>query len=125
METTMSRRHRSFLLAIVLLAPSVACDDADDSGDETPPAAPTGLMGEPLSGGAHLTWTDNSDDETEFMVQRKLEGDAAYTTVATVPFDTTQYHDAPLESGVTYMYMVMAMNDAGESESAEVTFAAP
>jgi len=42
-----------------------------------------------------------------------------------LPFNTQQYHDAPLTSGMTYVYMVMAMNDAGESDSNEVTFAAP
>jgi len=45
--------------------------------------------------------------------------------MATLEFDTTQYHDAPLTSGATYRYMIMAMNDAGESESNEVTFNAP
>ena len=77
--------------------------------------------------GSKLTWKDNSNNETEFMVMRLQVGvDAEYQTLTSVPFDTTQYHDAPLVSGTTYMYMVMAMNDAGMSEpSNEVTIAIP
>ena len=60
------------------------------------------------------------------MVMRMVDGvDTEYEIISTVPFDTEQYHDAPLTSGTTYMYMVMAMNDAGESDSNEVTFDAP
>jgi hypothetical protein len=90
------------------------------------PAAPTNLTGAVLSGGAHLTWTDNSNNETEFMVMRKEMGAADFTIVATPTFNTTTYHDAPLTSGKTYVYMVMAMNDAGDSPgSNEVTVAIP
>lgn len=122
----MSRRHRSFLFAFAIIVSTTACGvDEGDGPDDSRPEAPTDLMAAALDGGAHLTWEDNSDNETEFMIQRKLEADAEYTTVATVPFDTTQYHDAPLESGTTYMYMVMAMNDRGESAAAELTFTAP
>lgn len=105
----------SFLLA-------AACGDSDGGA----PAPPSGLAAEPLTGGAHLTWTDNADNETEFMVMR-MDGlvDAEYRTIATVPFDTEQYHDAPLTSGTTYMYKVMAMNDEGDSESSEIRFDAP
>jgi hypothetical protein len=83
------------------------------------------LSAEPLGGGAHLTWVDASDNETEFMIMRMNAEGGEYETLATVPFDTTQYHDAPLSAGTTYMYVVTAMNDAGMSESEEVEFAAP
>ena len=115
----------SLILALGLAALMSACS-SDDSGSSTP-AAPTNLTGSVLSGGAHLTWMDNSDNETQFMIMRKEMGAAAdYMTVASPPFNTTTYHDAPLTSGKTYMYMVMAMNDAGESPgSNEVMVAIP
>ena len=98
----------------------------DDSKTAAVPAAPTMLTAEVLSGGAHLTWKDNSDNETQFMIMRKEAGGADFTTVATPTFNTTTYHDAPLTSGKTYVYMVMAMNDAGESPgSNEVMVAIP
>jgi hypothetical protein len=60
------------------------------------------------------------------MVMRMEDGvDTDYQVLETLEFDTTLFHDAPLASGSTYMYMIMAMNDDGESESNEVTFDAP
>ena len=89
-----------------------------------PPTALTAVL---LEGGAHLTWTDNSMDETQFMVMRMdAAGTSDYALVASPPFNTTQYHDAPLTAGTTYMYMVMAMNDVGPSDSSnEVMIAIP
>ena len=114
---------RSLILGFGLAALLSACGGDDGGGA---PAAPTNLTGSVLSGGAHLTWMDNSDNETQFMIMRKEMGAADYTTVATPPFNTTTYHDAPLTSGKTYLYMVMAMNDAGESPgSNEVMVAIP
>ena len=93
------------------------------------PNPPTDLKAEPLSGGAHLTWKDNSDNESAFMIQR-MAGTAAYMDLTSVPFDTTAYHDPNLAAG-TYMYRVMAMPKSGTHEtgsgkySNEVTFTAP
>lgn len=96
-------------------------------GGMSGPAAPSELKVEPLGGGAHLTWKDNSTNETQFMIERKT-GTGAFTSVGTVPFDTTQFHDAPVTSGTTYVYRVMAMGSGGHlagSTSNEVTFNAP
>lgn len=107
-------------VAISIIVLVAAC-----GGGGSAPAAPSNLTAEPLGGGAHLTWQDNSDDETEFMIMRKLQADPDFETIATVGADETQYHDAPLTSGETYVYVVMAMNDAGASESGEIEFTAP
>ena len=106
------------LIAIPLLL-FLACDadDDDDAGD--PPAAPEELAVAPADGGAHLTWQDASDDEDEFMIERKGET-GAFAAVDSVPFDTTSYHDASVTPG-TWVYRVGAMNDAGESWSDEVS----
>lgn len=93
------------------------------------PNPPTDLKAAALSGGAHLTWKDNSDDESAFMIERMV-GTAAYTQLTSVPFDTTAYHDPNLAPG-TYMYRVMAMPKSGSHEagtgkySNEVTFTTP
>ncbi len=114
------------LFAALVTVAAAACGSDGHDGGTGGPEAPTGLGAEPLGGGAHLTWTDNSDSETEFMVMRMEEGgDTAYVAISTLEFDSEQYHDAPLTSGSTYMYMVMAMNGMGEASSNEVTFAAP
>jgi len=111
-------------LAILALALAAAC--GGDDGDIDPPAPPEMLEAAVLGNGAHLTWVDASDDEREFMIMRMdVTAGGEYEDVATVPFDTTQYHDEPLTPGTTYMFMVMAMNDAGTSESNEVELTMP
>jgi hypothetical protein len=114
------------VLVIALALPALAAC-TDSSSSSAAPAAPTMLTAEVLSGGAHLVWKDNSDNETQFMIMRMEVGGAGdYTQVASPPFNTTTYHDAPLTSGKTYMYMVMAMNDTGESQpSNEAMIAIP
>jgi hypothetical protein len=99
--------------------------------DDKPPApggpkAPSELNAAALSAAAHLTWKDNSSDEDNFMVERQQVGtDTDFKTISTLPFDTTSYHDAPLTSGATYKYKIMAMNASGESESNEATVMIP
>lgn len=111
------------LLAVLVLASAAACGPPSDGGDDPPaaPAAPTGVNVERLGEGGHVTWTDASDNEDEFMIMRK-EGDGDYAERTRVPFNTTQFHDEPLTAGTTYGYMVMAVNDAGETASNEVTY---
>ena len=117
---------RSYLVApFVVLTLACACTDDDDGVADTAPAAPSGLTAQEVGGGAHLTWTDNADNEDEFMIMRMVEGDNAYDEIATVPFDSMQYHDTSVTAATSYRYMVMAMNAFGESESNEVTFDAP
>lgn len=115
---------RLVVLVSIALA-LVGC--AMDHGDaDSPPAAPTGLEASEVAGGAHLTWADNSDNEDHFMVMRMEEGvDTEYDEISTQTFDSVQYHDGDVTSGSTYMYKIIAMNSAGESESNEVSFTAP
>ena len=126
-NATMKSLRTLAILALPLgLALAAACG-SDDGGDgDMAPAPPEMLEAAVLGDGAHLTWVDASDDETEFMIMRMdVTAEGEYETVATVPFDTTSYHDAPLVSGTTYMFMVMAMNGAGSSDSNEVEVMMP
>jgi len=112
------------LLSMVLvgLAMMVAgCMDHHGDAD-APPTAPTNLAVSNVSGGAHLTWTDTSDNEDHFMIMRKTQG-GTYDDVGMVTFNTVQYHDSSVTAGMTYVFMVNAMNAAGDASSNEVTFA--
>lgn len=114
--------HR--ILTILSLSFLAACA-TEDLGESAGPTAPSQLSAVALSGGAHLTWKDNSGDEVHFMVERMKHGAGGYEPVATLPFGSTQYHDGSLVTGAVYMYRITAMNDQGESDSNEVTFTAP
>ncbi len=113
---------RAALIGLVLFASG--CEGSADDGGSGP-MAPTDLAVAALGAGAHLTWQDNSDDEDEFMIMRRDGSDAEYEMLASVPFDTVQYHDEPLIAGTSYGYKVVAVNAAGEVESNEATFDAP
>lgn len=103
-----------------LLYLSAGCGSEDGNTDSAP-AAPTNLAVSNLSGGAHLTWVDNANNEEMFMIMRKAQG-GAYGDIEMLTFNTTSYHDASVTAGTTYLYMVMAMNEKGEASSNEVTF---
>lgn len=112
------------LYSLLLLLALTSCSDPDPGG--ATPAAPTTLVVAALSGGAHVTWVDNSNNEDDFAIMRMEVGtDAALREIDSVPFNTTQYHDAPVTSGTTYKYKIVATNASGESATSEVSFVAP
>jgi hypothetical protein len=55
-----------------------------------------------------LTWTDASDDETGFEVERSVQGTSAWSQVATPPAGTVALDDEGLSPGTTYVYRVRA-----------------
>lgn len=105
---------------LVALSLAVASCGSEHGGGAAP-AAPTNLTATKLGAGAHLTWTDNSDNEDEFMIMRKT-GTGSYEEAASVAFDTTQYHLEPVTAGTPYTFQIWAMNDGGHSMSNEVMF---
>jgi hypothetical protein len=78
-----------------------------------PPAIPSGLT---ISGGA-LNWTDNSSDETAFIVMKKSPG-GAWTDLATISANTTTYTDSSASTGDKYR--VRSQNNNGNSLGSNV-----
>jgi len=88
----------------------------------TPPAAPTGLSAVPLSSSAiTVSWADNSDNETGFVV-RRWNG-SAWVAIATVGANVTSYTDTGLQPSTTYFHSVCAQNGAGSNCSVTYTTA--
>jgi hypothetical protein len=119
---------KPILASLALIASIAACDVGQV---EPAPTPPTELSATAVGGAVHLTWKDNSIDEMHFMVMRMVHdpdahgGAAEMTALATLAENATEYHDAAIESGMTYMYQVAAMNDVGESDSNEIELVAP
>lgn len=112
------------LVTIISFACVLWAACGDDSSKGTSVEAPSGLAVEAAAdGGAHLTWMD-AEGEEEFVIERK-QGAGAWTMIGTVPFDTTQYHDATVSPGMAYLYRVSASAGGDRAPSAEVTFTAP
>jgi probable HAF family extracellular repeat protein len=88
----------------------------------SPPAAPTGLVVSHATTEApsqlELEWTDRSDTEAGFEIQRQT-AESDWTTVTTAPPNSVTYSDAGLESFIRYRYRVRAVNAAGASEWTE------
>lgn len=90
-----------------------------------PPAAPTDLTANILEGGVHLTWKDASDNEDNFVLENKAAGEADFSVVIELPFDSVTYHDIDVMAGTAYTYRVKAVNAGGESLSNEVMIQVP
>jgi len=80
----------------------------------TPPAAPTALNAVSMANKGFLTWTDNSNNELGFKIERKT-GAGAFVEIAQQGANATTYLDAAVVVGTTYTYRVRAFNSAGDS----------
>ena len=84
-----------------------------------PPVAPTGMTATAVSSSAiNLTWTDNSDDEFGFKVERSLNGSSNWVVIADLGEGMEAHGDAGLDAATQYFYRVSANNVNGSSEFA-------
>jgi hypothetical protein len=82
-----------------------------------PVAAPASLVATPLSPtSTRLTWTDNSSNETGFVVERSVDSSFASVATFTLPANTVSYTDSGLADS-TYFYRVKATGPGGTSSS--------
>ena len=89
----------------------------------TAPTAPSGLSSTAISASQiNLAWTDNSSNETGFIVARSTTSGGPYTDVATVGAGVTAYSNTGLNASTPYYYVVRATNAGGSSaNSAQAT----
>ncbi len=91
------------------------------------PAAPTELVADALSPTEiQLEWTDNSSNEDEFRVERRLSAGGDFTLAGTSDADVAMFVDGGLSEGTGYVYRVQACNAQGCSAyTAEASAATP
>jgi len=82
----------------------------------TVPAAPSNLKATAVSARqVNLTWTDNSSNETGFIIQRSTNNGSSWVQIATVGVNVTTYSDTTVQKKHTYEYRVIAYNAFGNS----------
>ena len=80
------------------------------------PNKPTNLTASAISSSEiNLTWTDNSDNEDGFKLERKELG-GTYTEIKTLAVNVTSYSDTGLNPDTTYYYRIRAYNSFGHSD---------
>ncbi|MCU7878040.1 MAG: DNRLRE domain-containing protein [Candidatus Thiodiazotropha sp. (ex Lucinoma borealis)] len=85
------------------------------------PLAPSGLLATTAgSDSINLSWSDNADNETQYVIERSLDA-AAWTSAATLNANTSGYTDPNLNAATTYYYRVKADNGAGSSAYSNVS----
>jgi hypothetical protein len=103
---------------------------ANATTDDVPPEVPSNLGASATGPGSiSLTWTDQSNNETEFRIERKEGAAGSWSLIDTAPANSSSYSDTGLSPSTTYIYRVQACNAEGCSgysgEAGDATTALP
>lgn len=82
--------------------------------NDSVPATPLNLTASPNNTQIELTWNPISD-ESSYVLYRSLTPGGPYISIATM--STSKYSDLNVAKGITYYYVVEAVNNAGNSGS--------
>ena len=90
----------------------------------TPPAAPDTLVATTINyQRIDLSWADNSNNETGFIIERSTDG-VNFSPLTTTAANETSYSDtSPMTLSTTYYYRVRATNAAGDSDNSAIASA--
>ncbi len=90
------------------------------------PSAPTDLLATSTNAqSATLSWTDTSNNETGFRLERAQDANP-YAPLTFLPPNSSSFVDSAVQSGATYRYRVIAINQTGDSlASNEATTTVP
>ena len=86
------------------------------------PAAPSSLtsVNGQGKGSVILNWTDNSDNEDNFLVERSTTVSGGYIQIATLGVNARTFTDNTVFRKTTYFYRVRAANAGGRSNYSNV-----
>ena len=104
----------------------ISCSSDDNSESEAAPIAPSNLTGALMSGQVRLNWTDNSNNEAGFKIERK-QINGSYSLLNSVVPNVIIFEDNTITTGQSYIYRVYSYNAVGNSTSYsnEVTITVP
>jgi len=78
--------------------------------------APINLVAAPASSTSiHLSWTDNNDYESSYVIERSRSKNGTFSVVGTTAAGMTVFNDTNLPSNTLYYYRIRAANATGQS----------
>ncbi|MBI1296368.1 PQQ-binding-like beta-propeller repeat protein [bacterium] len=83
--------------------------------------APTSFTARLVGGQVILTWLDNADGESGYIVERSVPGEALYTPIAVLAADAVTFSDDAELFGGRFEYRVKAVDVSTESSYAETS----
>jgi hypothetical protein len=93
-------------------------DDANLAQGGPEPRAPSNLSAtSPSASEIHLSWQDNSPNETGFEVQRAPQQSGPYTLVTTTAANARSFTDGGRTAGTEYCYQVRALKRSGSKST--------
>ncbi|MFA5794913.1 MAG: fibronectin type III domain-containing protein [Candidatus Brocadiia bacterium] len=82
----------------------------------TTPTAPASLLVMTVSASQiNVRWTDNSDNESGFKIERKTWGNGVWGQISSVGPNVNSFADTGLSDSIAYFYRVRSYNAAGNS----------
>jgi len=91
-----------------------------DSQPTVTVSAPSQLNATPDKTQVVLSWTDNSTNETGFVIERAEGNSTKYTALASLDANATTYSDANVTAGVNYTYRVKAIGSNSVSDFSNI-----
>ncbi|MBN1672636.1 MAG: lamin tail domain-containing protein [Kiritimatiellae bacterium] len=89
-----------------------------------PPAAPSGAGAQATAWNRiAVSWTDNSDNEDGFTIERRQSGTSDWIVVGRPPANATGFDDGGLPAETKFYYVLWAYNSAGNSATTTVVSA--
>lgn len=110
------RIRYSFLFLLTVLG-LVACGGSGSSAPKLEP--PSNVQAVADAGFIKLSWTDNSDNETGFIIYREVissEANSGITEIAELEADVESFEDDMVDVDKRYRYSVAASNAAGATD---------
>lgn len=88
---------------------------------DIPPAPANNLAATSVSNGIQLTWTDQSDNEDGFRVERRPPvSNASWSILQSLGADVVSFTDSSAAANETWQYRIFAFNSFGDSGTSSV-----
>ncbi|MDD5069015.1 MAG: fibronectin type III domain-containing protein, partial [Candidatus Pacebacteria bacterium] len=112
-----SRKWWLVIVPICIFGSGWACGGGNGNSSESSLTAPSNLQAMVISSiQINLTWTDNSDNEDGFKIERRTGTGGIYDVVSTPSANITSWDDSGLIQGTTYYYRIRAYISDKDSE---------